>query len=549
MHALRFGLASLVCLALSCTGNIDDPDNTFVNPSNSAHGRTGSASEACEAGVQAARSPFRRLRQHEYNNAVRDLLGDTTRPADRFPTTSSEAVGFEVSVSPVQYELYADVSRELAEAADLDALVSCDDVAESACADRFITDVGLRVFRRPVNADSRERLTAVYEVGARTNHEHGLRLVLSAMLQSPNFLYLAEVSGDGTEGDIVPLDSYERASRLSFLLWESTPDEELLRAAGADELASAEQVATQVARMLEDDRAQETLLSFHRDWLHLDLESVSLDGYDDEVVRAMETETEKFIHHVLFESEGTLDELMTAKYTFLNEDLAEIYGIEGVSGDEFVRVDLDPSERAGILTHPSFLAHTASEGSAAPVFRGKFVTEQFLCQLLPEAPNEIPPFSRATGDTQRERLAAHRENADCAACHVLMDPIGFGFENYDSVGRYRSEDVSGPVDATGELSYTIDSDGTFDGAIELSDRLSTSEDLRQCMNTQWFRFALRRLEGASDVCSLRTMDEAFARNDYDLLSIVVSLTQTDAFLNRRVGGQIDTDDASAEDSP
>lgn len=448
--------------------------------------------------------------------------------------------GLEIAVSPVQYEQYSAAAIELATRTDLATLHPCDasTAGEDACAIRFIEEVGLRAYRRPLDGDMKARLAAVYDVGrAEGGYEGGLRLVLRAMLESPFFLYKIEASGEGAPGEVVALDGYERASRLSYLIWGSMPDEQLFAAAAVGELSTPDGVAAHARRMLDEDRARESVQRFYTQWLRLHLEDGVVPGLADGVAPAMQASTARFVDHVIFESTGTLSELLTADYAFVDESLAEIYGLEGVTGTELVRREVDPSERAGILTHPSVLAQTASLGAAIPVFRGRLVREQLLCQMLPEPPDDIPPFSEAGTETQslRDRLAQHRADPTCAGCHDRIDPIGFLFEHYDALGAYRTETIAGPVDASGEITDTPSTDGELDGAIELAHRLAESDDVRRCMSEQWLRFGLARYIGEGDRCSLDQMNEAFVESGYDLRELVVAVTRTDAFLHRRVG--------------
>ena len=533
----------LLGLLVACQGEIgsaERPDEPMAPEP--TRPRDQSADELCaDLGIAAATSPFGRLTRSEYDQTVRDLLGVEGSPADAFPDTVSGGVGFEVGISPAQFELYAGAAADLAEAVDPESLFECSPAerSESECGQLFIERFGLRAFRRPVPADAAARLQAVFETGlAQGDYTNGLRLTLRAMLQSPYFLYKVETDRSSPISDtIVALDGFERASRLSYLLWGSMPDDALFEAAAAGELDSPEQVGAQARRMLDDPRARASVTQLFIDWLHLDLDDERIQGLPEGVPAMMEEETRRFLEDLIFEQSGTLDDLLTARHTFVNEELAEIYGIEGITGDEWTRVELDGDERAGVLTHASWLAATASEGSAAPVFRGLFVRQELLCQQLPEPPGEIPPFSDSGTETDslRDRLAQHRENPACAGCHTYMDPLGFGFENYDGAGRFRLEGPGGVIDASGNVFETTDSDGPFYGAVELAERLAVSEDVRQCMANQLLRRALGRLEGGEDACSLRRMDEAFAASGYELQTLLVAVTQTDAFLYRRLG--------------
>lgn len=530
-------------LLLACQGEIGSAERPAEPMApDPSQPRSGSAEELCaELGVAAATSPFGRLTRAEYDQTVRDLLGVEGSPADAFPDTVSGGVGFEVGISPAQFELYASAAGDLADAVDPATLVECDPAerGEAECGQVFIERFGARAFRRPVPSDAAERLRAVFETGlAEGGYDNGLRLTLRAMLQSPHFLYKVELDRSRpVSEEIVALDGWERASRLSYLLWGSMPDEALFEAAAAGALETPEQVGAQARRMLAEPRARASVTQLFIDWLHLDLDDERVQGLPEGVPAMMEEETRRFVEDLVFEQRGTLDDLLTARHTFVNAELAEIYGVEGVSGDEWVRVELDPEQRAGVLTQASWLTATAAEGSAAPVFRGLFVRQELLCQQLPEPPGDIPPFSDSGTETDslRDRLAQHRENPACAGCHRYMDPLGFGFENYDGAGRFRLEGPGGAIDASGEVMETTDSDGAFYGAVELAERLSVSEDVRQCMANQLLRRALGRLEGGEDACSLRRMDEAFAASGYELQTLLVAVTQTDAFLYRRLG--------------
>jgi len=219
----------------------------------------------------------------------------------------------------------------------------------------------------------------------------------------------------------------------------------------------------------------------------------------------------------------------------MNADLAAFYGITGPTSAKFEKVDLDPAERSGFLTHASLLALNAKTNQSSPVHRGKFVREMLLCQMMPNPPNdkEIVPPEIDPKATTRQKFDQHSADPYCASCHHLMDPIGFGFEHYDGIGSWRDKDHGFPVDSKGELTGTEDVDGTFDGVPELAKKLAESQEVRQCIATQWFRFGYGRKEADEDACSLQKVDEAFAAAGYDIKELIVALTQTDAFMYRK----------------
>jgi len=219
----------------------------------------------------------------------------------------------------------------------------------------------------------------------------------------------------------------------------------------------------------------------------------------------------------------------------MNADVAAFYGVSGgPTGNGFVHVDLDPTERAGLLTQPSILAVTSHADETSPVLRGKFVRERLLCEpIAPPPPNvNVTPPSVDPGDTTRQRFSQHETDPYCASCHHLMDPIGFGFEHYDPLGLWRDTDQGQPVDASGQISGSKDADGTFDGAVSLAQRLATSDEVRACVVSQWFTYAHGRPAAAADTCSTGQLEAAFAAAHYDIKALLVALTQTDAFLYR-----------------
>ena len=540
LHAL---LGAAIALA-ACTGNIGDPPGD-VGQSQAA---------VCAEGLQPGASPIRRMTRAEYNNTVRDLLGDDSRPADAF-VVEEEALGFNnqataLGVTQLLAEQYMEASEAIAAKAaqDLDVLVGGDPAVQGAdaCAEHFIETFGRRAFRRPLDGSEVSRLMNVFTWGnAEFDFSSGIQLVLQAMLQSPHFLYRVEFGmPDPVQGDVVALNHYEIASRLSYLLWNSMPDDQLLDAAAAGELGTKEDVAAQARRMLDDPRARQAVANFHEQWLELGkILTLSKDtsiypDYSDDLRPLWKTETEAFLDHVVFDGEGDVATLLTADYSVMNGELAAFYGIEGgPTGEAWEKVAVDPTQRAGLLTQASILAKNAKPNQSSPIHRGKFVRERLLCQMLPPPPNniKIEPPDIDPNATTREKFAEHDANPACSGCHSLMDPIGFGFEHYDAIGKWRAEDHGLPVDASGELAQTRDPaiEGPFDGAVELAGRLAESDQVRQCVVTQWFRFGYGRGEGEEDQCTLDEVNQAFAASGYNIKELLVALTQTDAFNYRR----------------
>ncbi|MCA9713315.1 MAG: DUF1592 domain-containing protein, partial [Myxococcales bacterium] len=518
----------------------DDDDDDDTSPS------------ACQGAPAVAEAQLRRLSHREYNNTVRDLLGDETRPADAFPP-EEEKYGFNniaeaQSSSELLVEGYMGAAEALAAAAvlELDALLPCDPqvIGELECGQQFIAAFGRRAFRRALTDEERARMEGVLAWGlAEEGLALGVELVIQAMLQSAHFLYRVELGTPDPDGDgVVRLRDHEIASRLSYLLWNSMPDETLLAAADAGALATGAQIRAQAERMLADPRARDSVLDFHTQALKLaQLPSVARDpetypDFTDAIRGKLLQETEAFIEHVVFEDDGRLRTLLTAPYTFLDGALASYYALPGAAGPTLEKVALPPaSHRAGILTHGSLLAVLGGFQSTAPVQRGVFVRSRLLCTEIPPPPDNIDfqPPDVDPNATTRERFSQHSVDPTCSACHQYMDPVGFGFEHFDGVGRYRAVENGFPVDASGELLDAGDASGEFDGVIALSQRLAESEQVRDCVVEQWYRYAFARPAAVDDACSIEQVREVFSQRDGDIRELLLALTETDAFAYAR----------------
>jgi hypothetical protein len=511
-------------------------------------GPIGEAAQPQCLSIEPGRAPIRRMTRAEYNNTVRDLLGDTTAPATAF-VAEEEALGFNnqatsLGVTQLLAEQLMIAAEKLATAAaaDVDERYCLRaNLGDEACGKAFIERFGKRAYRRPLTADEATRLYDLFTWGlAEGGRKKGLSLVLQAMLQAPQFLYRVELGmPDPVVGDVVKLTHYEVASRLSYLLWNSMPDDELFELADQGKLGTADEVEAQARRMLDDPRARQAVANFHTQWLKLShIENVSKSpttypAYKDALRPLWKQETEAFLEHVVFDGEGDVATILSAPYSMMNAELAAFYGLESpASGEAFSRVELDSSERAGILTHASLLAVHAKPNQSSPVHRGKFVREMLLCQTLPPPPNnvEIKPPEVKPGATTRERFSQHSKDPDCASCHRLMDPIGFGFEHYDGIGQWRDTDQGLPVDASGEVTGAEEVDGPFNGAVELANKLAESELVRQCVATQWFRFGYGRAEqDDEDQCTMGEIQDAFTASGGNIKDLLIALTQTEAF--------------------
>jgi hypothetical protein len=361
---------------------------------------------------------------------------------------------------------------------------------------------------------------------------------------SPNFLYRAEVGLPPRPGETAArLGPWETASRLSYLLLGSMPDQELYRAAEAGELATREQVAAQARRLLADPRARPVVAHFHDQWLELErISTIEKDrrvypAFTPELRGFLETEARMFLDSVTWEAPGDIASLFGAGHSFMNARLASFYGVKGPAGATFERVAQNPQQRAGFLTQAGLLAVLAKVNQTSPVERGLFVREQLLCDPPPPPPPGLQgkPPDLDPRLTTRERFTQHKENPACVGCHALMDPIGLGFESYDGLGAWRTAENGRPVDASGEIVGT-DIAGPFVGAIELLRKLGRSAQVSRCVRTQWFRFAYGRNVTAEDECNVATLDAALAAGKGNVRELLVALTQTDSFLYKQIGG-------------
>jgi hypothetical protein len=497
----------------------------------------------------AGPAPLRRLNRLEYNRTVRDLLGDATNPADALPP-EEKGNGFgndanALGVSRLLAEQYFTVAKGIAARATADAaafakLVGCDPTktggaaGEETCAKGFIDAFGLRAYRRPLDATEKADLLKVYADVRATGADFktGVQAILATTLQAPQFLYRIEL-GAGKP------DPYEMATRLSYLLWGSMPDNDLFAAAKAGKLGSKDEVLAQAKRMLADARGRDTVRQFHAllfGLLGLDglqRNTTSFPKYTPELGPLFREEIERFLDHVVWDGSGDVAGMLTASYSFVNGPLAKFYGRTDVTGAAFQKVDFDPTKRAGFMTSAGIMASTTPGTATNPVMRGVYVRSKLLCNPPPDPPpalmvEEPEPDPKST---TRERFIKHQTDPSCVGCHTLMDPIGFGFENYDGVGLWRTTDNGRPVDVTGEIVGT-DVAGKFTGPVELMKKLSQSAQLRQCLVSNWFTFAYGRAETEADRCSRAQLEAAFMKSGFKIRELVLALTQTDAFLLR-----------------
>jgi Protein of unknown function (DUF1592)/Protein of unknown function (DUF1588)/Protein of unknown function (DUF1587)/Protein of unknown function (DUF1595)/Protein of unknown function (DUF1585) len=505
-----------------------------------------------QAGVLAP--TLRRLTHSQYNNTVRDLLGDRTSPADQFPQEDF-VNGFKnqyeaQNISPLLEEAYANAAERLAANAfrngDQNHLIPC--TASVQCRSMFVREFGKKAFRRPLDDQEVQRYVAL--LGREHDFLKGAQLVVEAMLESPNFLFRMDTAPN------TALAPYATASRLSYTLWDTQPDDALLAAAARGELATPQGLDKVASAMLHDPRAHQALNEFVSEWLRFDRiltatrDRRTYPQYTRETAVAMTQEAQLFIGDLVWNNRNFMD-AFTADYGFVNADLALIYGVPAPAR-EFDRVPFPAaSERAGLLGQSLFLALTSKPEDASLTGRGLFVREQFLCQHVPPPPpgvnTNLPASTEAHPQTNRERMSEHATNPTCASCHRLIDPIGAGLEKFDAIGMRREEfklkfysathgdgehrsppkSVLLPIDTKGSVVGIPQSD--FSSPRELGIVLAAAPQCQKCVVKQYFRYVMGREETSADGPTIERIFEDFKKSNFHFQDLILSIVRAREF--------------------
>jgi hypothetical protein len=532
--ATQASLVAATVLALgACTGKA------------SGGGTTTQTSPLCAADPGPA--PLRRMTRFEYGRTIADLTGVDPSVAQTLPpdeeTLDFDDIAAAYSVSSLHADRYLEVAEQAAATltADVTAmtmLAGCDPTGgDTSCVSAFVAAFGRRAWRRPLTDDEQAAMLQLYTDTADPGPTDGLGGVVATMLQAPQFLYRPEPAVAGPSSS-QPVDGYALATRLSYLLTGAGPDETLLAAADAGELATEAGLLAQTDRLLTDPRASDLFVHFASEWWEIEpLATMDKDeslypAWTDATPAALAQETTMFLADA-WKNGPTLASLLTAPVTFADASLASYYGLPAPSGEGYQRIALDPARAAGMLTQGSFLAVHAKANQTSPVLRGKFVRAQLFCTPPPPPPPSLvvtPPVVDPRLPT-RQRFAQHTADAFCASCHTLMDPIGFAFENYDPIGRWRDTDADVPVDATGALTGT-DVDGDLNGIPSLASKLAVSAEVGTCAATQWFRYAFGRSEQTSgDLCAIGALASTLTGPGGDFKQMVRQTVRMAAFRN------------------
>jgi hypothetical protein len=505
---------------------------------------------------------LRRLTLSQYNNTVRDLLGDFTRPADQFPPEdflngfTNQVEG--QSVPPLLAEAYTIAAEKLAANAfrrgDSQGLIPCKPAApnDQACRDQFIRTFGFRAFRRPLTDKEAAGYAGLFSQAAVAQRDFlaGAMVAVEAMLQSPSFLFHLE------EGPGRRWRQYGVASRLSYFLWDTMPTAELLRAAEAGELGSVAEIRKVALRMLDNPRAKRALEGFLAQWMRFDRVMASVRNaraytdFSNSLLPVMTEETRHLFNYLVWNDKNFM-EMFNADYTFVSVRLAQLYGMDPPA-EEFGMVKYpEGSARAGVLGHAGLLTLTGNQADTSPTARGLFVREHFLCQNVPPPPPGVDTNLPAVTDkpmTNKERLQIHLGNPSCAACHTLIDPIGLGFEKFDNLGRYReklqikiqlqrdsvtnqpreTKDFELPLDTAAHIQGIPNSQ--FSTVKELGAILANDATCRRCMVKQIFRYAAGRHETESDQPHLDALFDVFQKSGFHFRDLLLALVTSPPFL-------------------
>ena len=409
---------------------------------------------------------------------------------------------------------------------------------EEACASKILSTLARRAFRRPVTQDEVARLLEFYAIGRKKgSFDAGIQMGIRRILASPSFVFRAEESGGGKPGTIRRVSDLELASRLSFFLWSSVPDDTLIDLAAKNQLGQPGVLEKQVQRMLADPKSEALVTNFAGQWLHLrNLKTIApnhdeFPDFDDTLREAFQREAELFFASVMREDRNVID-LLTADYTFVNERLAKHYGVPHIYGSHFRRVTLTDDARRGLLGKGAILMVTSRADRTAPVLRGKWILENVLGTPPPPPLPNVPPLVASTAAaprTLRERMEQHRASPTCAGCHKLLDPLGFALENFDGVGAWRTREAGLPIDASGLLA-----DGTkVDGVVALRQALVARSDIFvQTLTEKLMVYALGRGLQYYDMPVVRDIVRRAAKENYRFSALVMGIITSTPFQNR-----------------
>jgi len=502
----------------------------------------------CVPGVPPT-SQLPRLTRAQYDNTTRDLLGIDVQPSsmlapDTFGSVDQRAWdGFQAAADSLATQVMASATAKA-------KVIPCTPSGDgSACATQLIQQFGQRAFRRPVTTDEVARFQTLYTnramLTATGTFEEGAQLIIKAFLLSPSFLTKAEISVATMQGNAYSLNSWEVASRLSYMLWGSMPDDALFTAAAADALTTPQNILAQAQRMLQDPKARAKVSDFHQHyalmgdatrWSEASHDPTLFPAFSPDMVPMLTEEATRFFDYITFDQGGTFQDLVNKPVAFVNKSLAPIYGLDASTfGTDYKLTNLDPAQRAGVFTHAGFLASFSSYDRTSPILRGAFLEKQILCRTIgsppPGAQNTPLP---TTGNTNRERVDAQTSADACAPCHhTVVNPAGFALEAFDGIGAFQTMEKSNgaPIDSTADVAIG-DKTVHVNGPVDFMTQIASSPEGQGCYAQRWVSYAFERDLTSQDLCTAQTLAGKMAKGGYTILNLITDLTQSDSFRYR-----------------
>lgn len=561
------------CIGLAaCTGVVSDGGSTTPTtpraPGMSAAGTMNPTTPGAPAGMGSATpctpgvpptSQLPRLTRVQYDNTLRDLVGFAGQPSSMLAPDTFGAVdqraweGYRIAGDTVAKEILGNPGTRR-------RLVTCTPTGDgAACAKEVIESFGKKAFRRPLTANEVTRFMALYSKARSADpavritesgtFDQAMQVIAEAFLVSPSFLIRAELSEPAPGSGDIPLGGYEMASRLSYLLWSTMPDDELFAAAADGRLATEAGVAEQARRMLMDGRSRAMVAGFHERYMHMGdgtrWSEIAKDArlfpaFSATMIAALSEETRRFFDHIVFDKGGSLRDLLTSPTAFVNAALAPLYGLEASRyGADLVPVDLDPTQRAGVFTRVGFLAANAYADRPSPIHRGAFVQKEVLCTEIGLPEDQAAAFSTplpASGSNRQRVDAQTSGGATCISCHIpLINPTGFAFESFDALGAWQTTERTGgaKIDTTADVRIG-DASVRVNGAVDLVTKIADSPHAQACYATKWVQYAYERRLTAGDRCTVEALTAKMARSQggYRVLDLIADLTQTPSFRYR-----------------
>lgn len=550
---------ALSLLLAACDGSITghrSPSSPPGSPPGSPSGpptQTDDGRYVCDDALHPAVTQARRLTPLEYRNSIAVLFDGRLSPSSQYPGTvgksitgfSTEAALNDIGSGGAEQLMFAAEDVALQLPAALPQMLPC--AASSpgeSCVNSFLDVYGTRAYRRPLSASERTDLLDEYRAGVASgaSFSQSMAMVVDHLLQMPQFLYLAEQAG----GSGRALDGYELASRLSFMLTDSIPDDTLL--AAAPNLGDPATIDAQATRLLASPRANTTLARFFREWTgtvqvtSADKDPLVFPSFDAAHAQSMNDSFDRFVLDQV-RNQGTLRTLLRSTDAFVDSNMASFFGVPAPPAGQWAKIALDATRYSGVVTQPAMLASLAHSSESSFVFRGKFTRKQLLCENLGMPPpnaqqtfNTIPLPPNPTG---KDISAAVVARAECSGCHALMNPAGLSFEQFDALGQWRTTYSSGkPIDPTGVLPQVGGRPGvaghdlTFTDHVSMMEQLAAEPQVATCLATQVFRFTFSRMDTPADVCAIQGIGDALKASGGTLGDGILAITATDAFTHR-----------------